>query len=213
MILNIFLWGSIITVPVFLIQIGFSELLNQLQTFTFFASYPIVIDAIKWFIIIALTEELLKYLVVKINISGSYVLDEPLDVMLYMVVAALGFTAVENILYLFSPIDNISFDVIIKTTLAVSFIRFIGATFLHTLCSATLGYFMALSFFKTEKRLKLTIIGIFISGATHGLYDFSIMTLKTPLNFVIPVIIITGLAMFVIFAFNKTKRMKSISNI
>src|SRR5260221_5839354 len=129
MILKIFIYGSLITVPVFFIQIGLSELLQQLQNVTFFASYPIIIELIKWFLVIALTEELLKYLIVKVNVFGSYALDEPLDIMLYMVVVALGFTAVENILYLFSPIDNISFDVIIKTTLTVSFIRFIGATF------------------------------------------------------------------------------------
>ncbi len=213
MILKIFIYGSLITVLAFFIQIGLSELLKQLQDVTFFASYPVAIEAIKWFLVIALTEELLKYAIVKINVSGSYVLDEPLDIMLYMVIVALGFTAVENILYLFSPIDNISFDVIIKTTLMLSFIRFIGATFLHTLCSATLGYFMAISFLETEKKVILTLIGICIAIFFHGLYDFSIMTLKAPLNFVIPVMIIIGLAIFVISAFNKTRRMKSISNI
>ncbi len=210
MILKNFLYGGLITIPVFLIQISLSELLKKLQIFTIFTDYQIITDILKWFIVIALTEEILKYLVVKLNVFNSYVLDEPLDVMLYMVVVALGFSAVENILYLFSPIDNISFNMIIKTTFIISFIRFIGATFLHTLCSATLGYFIAMSFLKTKKMLKLTTIGIFIAVFLHGLYDFSITTLNPPLNFAIPIIIITGLSIFVIYAFNKTKKMKSI---
>ncbi len=213
MILKVFLFGSLITIPTFFIQIGLSELLKQLQIFPIFADYPILINVLKWFVVIALTEEILKYLVVKLSVFDSYALDEPVDIMIYMIVAALGFAAVENIIYLLTPLDNISFNVIIQTTMIISLLRFVGATFLHTLCSATLGYFIAMSFFKTEKRLKLIIIGLFIAIFLHGLYDFSIITLNTPLNIEIPIIIIAGLAMFVIWGFNKTKKMKSISKI
>jgi len=210
MILKVFLYGVIVTIPVFLIEIGLSELLKQLQSFSFFASFPIIIDILKWFLAIALIEEVFKYLVVKLIILKSYELDEPLDIMLYMVVVALGFAALENILYLFSPIDNVSFNIIIKTTLIISFIRFIGATFLHTLSSALIGYFLAISFFNPKKKLRLTIIGISLATILHGLYNFSIITLQTPMNFIIPVIIILGLTVFMIYDFDKIKKVKSI---
>ncbi len=212
-ILKIFFYGAVITMPTFFIQIGLSELLKQLQLFAFFASFPIITNILKWFFIIALTEELFKYLAVRIAVFKSRELDEPLDMMLYMVVAALGFAAVENVLYLFSPIDNISFEAIIGTTITISFIRFIGATFLHTLVSATLGYFLVMSFFKTEKRLRLTITGISVAVILHGLYNFSIIELKNPLNFIIPIIILVGLAIFVMFQFDKIKKLKSICKI
>ncbi len=211
MIVKVFLWGSVITIPVFFIQIGLSELLGSLQALTFFKYYPIAVDIIKWFLIIALTEELLKYVIVRISALKSYALDEPLDAMLYMVVAALGFAAVENILYLFSPIGLMSFDAILEATIWITVIRFIGATFLHTLCSATLGYFVAMSFFDTKKRLQLTMIGILAATLLHGLYDFSIMTLHAPFVYVIPIVIIIELAVFVISAFDKVKKMKSVS--
>src|SRR3989344_2968232 len=121
MILKIFLWGAIITVPVYFLQIGLSELLAQLQVFPFLAQHPIIIEILRWFLVIAFTEELLKYAVVNMNVMRSYVLDEPVDIMLYMVVAALGFAAVENVLYLFSPLNSTH---ILQTTITLSFIRF-----------------------------------------------------------------------------------------
>lgn len=213
MIIKIFLYGILITIPVFLLQVSLSGLLNQLKLSGLIDGLPIVMDILKWFVVIAFTEELFKYLVVKFAILKSPVLDEPLDIMLYMIVAALGFAALENILYLSSPIDNISFDTIVKTTVAVSLFRFIGATFLHTLCSALLGYFLALSLFKAGERLKLTIIGISMATVLHGLYNFSIITLDSPFNFLIPIIIVMGLAAFIMYAFDKIKKMKGICKI
>src|SRR3989344_4984826 len=111
MIIKVFLYGVLITVPVFFIQVGLSGLLKQLQYLPLFASFPIIIDIIKWFIVIALVEEVLKYLVVKTIVFRSGELEEPLDIMLYMVVVALGFAALENIFYLLpSTIDNSPFD-------------------------------------------------------------------------------------------------------
>ncbi|OGZ73072.1 MAG: hypothetical protein A2908_01985 [Candidatus Staskawiczbacteria bacterium RIFCSPLOWO2_01_FULL_38_12b] len=213
MIIKIFLMGSVITVPVLLIQIGLSLALHQLQNGEFFSQHFIILAIVKWFIVIAFTEELLKYLIVKVNIFDNYALDEPLDIMLYMMVAALGFAAVENILYLFSPLDVSSFDMLIKTTITISFIRFVGATLLHALCSGLTGYFIALSFLDPKKKVLLSIGGLGIATFLHGLYDFSIATLIYPINFLIPSMILFGLLLFIITAFDKVKKMKSICKI
>src|SRR5579872_1111751 len=103
MIIKVYFLGCLITVPVYLLQVGFSGVADQLTFFSWFASHPVVIDILKYFLVIALSEEFFKYVVVRANVMGSFVLDEPLDIMLYMVVAALGFASVENIFYLFSP--------------------------------------------------------------------------------------------------------------
>src|SRR3989344_6180533 len=190
MTLKVFLFGALSTIPVFFIEVGLAKLLEKLQYVSFFTEYPLVVDVLKWFIVIALTEELLKYLVVKLAVFSSYELDEPLDIMLYMVVGALGFAALENILYLFSPIDGLSFQAVLQTTAMVSFVRFIGATFLHTLCSALLGYFLVLSFIHIKRKTLFTITGIMLAVGMHGLYNFSIMQLPTPFNFLVPVAII-----------------------
>ena len=207
MIFKVFLWGSFITLPVFLIQLGLSALLTELKLPSF------IISLLYWFVVIALTEEFFKYLVVRGKVFNSHHLDEPLDIMLYMIIAALGFAALENVLYLFSPADNLSFNQVLNNTLIISFIRFIGATFLHTLCSGTVGYFLALSFYETKNKRWLFLAGLSIAAILHGLYNFSIMTFKGTLQFVIPIIILTGLAIFMIWAFNRVKKMKSVGKV
>ncbi len=147
------------------------------------------------------------------TVFGSGELDEPLDIMLYMVVGALGFAALENILYLFSPIDGLAFSTVLKTTILISFLRFVGATFLHTLCAALVGYFMALSSLRSHHRFRLTLLGLFLAVGLHGLYDFSIINLHYPLNVAIPTLVICGLATFMVYDFDGIKKIKSIVKI
>lgn len=206
MILKIFLWGAFATIPVFFVQIGLTRLLSNLFI------PPIFSAIIYWFLIISLTEEIFKYIIVKIKVLNNYEFDEPLDAMLYMVISALGFAAIENILYLFSPIgiENPTFNYILDRTIIITIIRFIGATFLHTLCSALLGYFLALSFLQTKSRLRLAILGIMGASFLHGLYDFSIMTVDGIYKIIIPALILIILAIFVVTKFEKLKKVKSV---
>ncbi len=207
MILKIFLWGAFITLPVFFIQIGLSSLLDKIDF------SPIAASLIYWFLVISFTEEIFKYLVVKIKVITHYEFDEPLDAMLYMVIVALGFAAVENILYLIAPADNLSFNDVLNKTMIVSFIRFIGATFLHTLCSAVAGYFLALSICDIKKRVVYIVAGLFLAVALHGAYDFSIMTLEGSAKIIIPIGILIALAVFVFAGFEKLKKLKGVCKI
>ncbi|MFH1968081.1 MAG: PrsW family glutamic-type intramembrane protease [bacterium] len=207
MIVKIFLWGAFITIPVFFVQIGLSYLLNKAGI------SPIITSLIYWFLIIAFSEEFFKYLVVKIKVLSSPNMDEPMDIVIYMVVAALGFAAVENILYLFAPANELSFNMLVNRTLIITFIRFIGATFLHTLASAVIGYALAISYYDEKNRLLKIIFGVTAAVLLHGLYNFSIMTLDGYLKLVIPAIIIISLAFIVFSGFTKLKKMKGICKI
>jgi len=227
MILAIFFWGAIVTIPVLFIQLGLNKLLEIGITNLGFPPLKeilnlswnhlnanfLIIVLIYWFLIISLSEELFKYLVVRIKAVGSQHLDEPLDIMLYMVIAALGFTAVENVLYLFMPAGQFSFNDLVNRTLIISFARFIGATFLHTLCSATVGYYLALSFCQEKNKKMYVFGGIFMAVALHGLYNFSIMTLEGPIKIAIPIAILIILAFLVFSEFEKIKKLKGICKI
>ncbi len=213
MILKIFLLGCIATVPVYFLQVQITQFLEQLQIFPFFTYYPPATDALKWFVAIAAVEEFAKFFVVKLGVLSSRQLDEPVDLMIYMVVVALGFAAVENILYLFAPLGNISITAIIQTTVAISFVRFIGATLLHTLCSALLGYYLVIGVSKSKRNIFFLVMGIIFASSFHGLYDFAITVLPTPLNIIIPITIIVVLFTLMIYNFNRAKNMKSICKI
>ena len=207
MILKIFLWGAFITIPVFFVQKGLAHLL-ELTNFDVLTT-----SILYWFLIIAFSEEVFKYLVIRIKAFNNPNLDEPIDIMLYMVIAALGFAAVENILYLFSPVGQMSFNDIVAKSLIMILVRFIGATFLHTLCSATIGYSLAISFYQAKRKYIPLFLGISTAIILHGLYDFSLIMTDGYMKFIIPASIIVILAIFVLYGFAKTKKMKSVCKI
>jgi RsiW-degrading membrane proteinase PrsW (M82 family) len=209
MIIKIFLLGAFITLPVFFVQVGLTNLLAFLKINPPSTLYSILY----WFLVISFSEEFLKYLVVRIKVVDNPCLDEPLDIMLYMVVSALGFATVENILYLFTPVGDMSLSQLINRTLMVDLIRFVGATFLHTLCSAAIGYSMAIAFLKMKSRRLLVFLGILMGVVLHGLYDFSIMTLDGNAKFIVPGTLIVILAILVFWGFAVLRNMKSICEV
>lgn len=99
------------------------------------------------------------------------VFDEPLDAVIYMVTAALGFSAMENTLFLFGSLQQGTLHGIISGDL-----RFIGATLLHTLSSATIGVSMAYSYYKTVGTRRLfAVLGVVLATALHTLFNFFIL--------------------------------------
>ena len=117
-------------------------------------------------------EEVLKYALALIMVLWNRAVDEPIDVIIYMVTIALGFAALENTLYLFNPIVNGE----IASGAVTGFFRFLGSTLLHVLASGTVGAFLALSFFKSPlTKLFWGTVGLFVAIVLHALFNFFIM--------------------------------------
>ncbi|PIU16596.1 hypothetical protein COT20_00095 [bacterium (Candidatus Gribaldobacteria) CG08_land_8_20_14_0_20_39_15] len=203
MVLKIFFYGMLAALPAAFLEMGIFQEFGKLNL------SPFLIIVLNTFLGVALIEEVLKYLVVRGKVLGSPEFDEPIDAMLYMIIAALGFAALENILILFRLGPTFLFG----QTLGVSILRFLGATFLHALASGTVGYFLALSFFEIKKGVKLLSFGLGISILLHGLYNFSIIEIEGSLRFLIPLVILIGLAIFLTFAFKRLQKMKSVCKI
>ncbi|PIQ06836.1 MAG: hypothetical protein COW72_01540 [Candidatus Nealsonbacteria bacterium CG18_big_fil_WC_8_21_14_2_50_37_10] len=202
-VIKIFFYGMLATLPAVFLEKGILEITSEPPFSNFFP--PFLITVFNIFIGIALIEEVLKYLVVRGKVLKNAEFDEPTDVILYMIIAALGFAALENILILFRFCPAFLF----KEAFSISIFRFLGATFLHTLCSGTVGFFLALSFFETKKRFQLFATGLGLAFLLHGLYNFSIMEMEGNLKVLIPIIILIGLAIFVSLGFKRLKKMKS----
>lgn len=209
MILKIFFWGMLSALPAALIEIGISQaFLKILGEAIFLHSFWY------WLLGIALIEEWLKYLVVKNQVINNPEFDEPVDAIIYLIIAALGFAALENILFLwpdskallFKNAQTLSFFL---QPLSISCLRFVGATFLHALCSGSVGFFLGLAFFKNKLRGKLTFLGLLIASLLHGLYNFSIMEIEGGLKLIIPITVLAGLALLVSFGFKTLSRLKS----
>ncbi len=204
MILRIFSYGVLAAVPAVFIELGFFKTM-ALPPFSPFLS-PSLISFINIFVGVALTEEALKYLVVMKKVLKHPECDEPLDIMLYMVITALGFVFLENLLIFLSPK---MFLLNFGETVVLAGFRLISATFLHALTSGTIGFFIAMGCFEIKKKGVLLFGGFFLAVGLHGLYNLAIMNMKGYPAIILPVIIITGLAIFVSVAFKKVREMAS----
>ena len=120
----------------------------------------------------AVTEELIKFLAAWFLVLRSRAVDEPIDAIIYMLTVALGFSALENTLFLIGPIahgDTVG-------TLLAGNLRFIGATLLHTLASATVGISLALSFYRNKHIQRMYVLcGLVVAIALHTLFNFFIL--------------------------------------
>lgn len=129
-------------------------------------------DGIFLIIIWSAIEELMKYFGALFVALKSRFLDEPVDAMIYLITVALGFVAMENSLFLLSPLG--------ESDIIVSFmtgnLRFMGASILHVLSSATIGIFIGLAFYKSYFTKKISLItGIILAITLHSAFNFFII--------------------------------------
>lgn len=119
--------GALVSLPVLGLQMGFQELAGT--------AVPGAIIIVG----LALIEETLKFAAGFATAHRDPALHEPIDAMMVMVVAALGFTTVENLFIIGTTLTDLSVASLggAAETLAL---RTVGATLLHALVSASVGY-------------------------------------------------------------------------
>ncbi len=121
----------------------------------------------------AATEEILKFGAAYFVALRWGVFNEPIDAVIYLVTAALGFSMVENALFLVPSIVQGDFI----HTLLTGDMRFIGATLLHTLASATIGITIALAYNQPASvRIRVALGGVILAIALHALFNFFILS-------------------------------------
>ncbi len=223
MIIKVFFLGMLSAICALFIELGFQKILNLLAGYKGFTGLlaifpgPAFVElygaaigtALMIFIGGALVEEYGKYLAVKIGVFKSSELDEPADLVLYMIISALGFAALENLLVLsnFHPLLTVG-----KALESMTW-RFVSATFLHALCSGTFGFFIALHLFNIARGKKFIVLGLIISAGLHGVYNWAIMRMENWGKIAIPLFIIIVLSCFVSYSFNKLKKFKGVCKI
>lgn len=101
--------------------------------------------------------------------------NEPVDPIIYMITAALGFVALENTLFIFGPlIGNNSAESLITGNL-----RFIGASLLHVISSSIIGVSLAFSFYKSRREhLLRTAIALLVAIVVHTSFNLVIIHWK-----------------------------------
>ena len=149
-----FLLGILTAFPV--VYVG-----GQLRTFLGVSSGSDILGIIIYaFVVVALIEEGMKYLVLRNYAYRLKEFDEPYDGIMYGATVSLGFAAIENVLYVYQGGET------------VALWRMFTAVPAHAVFGVLMGYYVGRAKFMTKgspqiERLK----GLLIAVLFHGLYD------------------------------------------
>ncbi len=156
------------------------------------------------FLLFATVEELFKYGAAYISCLNTRYNDEPIDAVIYLISAALGFAALENTFFLNTPLlqNNIVGSVVTGN------LRFIGANLLHITSSAIIGISIAFSFYKPRWQKKLyLIVGIILAIGLHALFNFFIIKAGQGLLIIFGIVWLGIIALILVL--EKIKQLKS----
>ncbi|WNB17962.1 PrsW family intramembrane metalloprotease [Marivirga arenosa] len=144
------------------------------------------------FLGIGVVEELIKIIPVLIILFYTKEIDEPIDLIYYASISALGFAFIENLLYF----RDVSGSIVVGRALTSA----VG----HMVDSSIIAYGIIL--FKFRKESVFTVVQLFMLGAfAHGLYDFLIFEELTFLFFAFFAFFIQSWAIIINNAINNSK--------
>ncbi len=155
--------------------------------------------------VFALIEEVMKFAAAYLAIGRSWIAKNPVDLMIYLIVAALGFATLENIgaLATFSLGEHgLGFSGLLATSFAEAIsLRFVGATLLHSLASGIVGYYWALGILR-HKISRYLMLGLAIATVLHTFFNLLILNYG---SVIYALVFLTLLGFFVLNDFEKLK--------
>ncbi len=194
LIIKTFIYGAIMSVPALLVQLILEKEISGIPGMFFVAMF-----------LYSVIEEALKFWGAYASVRWLPDFDEPIDGMIYMVVAGLGFATIENIFVLSSFFGVSGLHEIAGAGQAL-LLRLIGATLLHTLASALIGYYWAHGIVKKEE-WRFIIIGLVIASIVHGIFNYLVYVMQDT-NLLVPSLFLVSVTFFVLNDFEKIRREK-----
>ncbi len=129
-----------------------------------FFSFGSIVDV---FLYVALVEELIKFIAVRIKAYSSPHFSEVMDGIVYTVAAGLGFATAENIIY------------VLENGLSVAIVRAFLSVPDHAVWAGIMGFYIGLAKFRSvsinQQRMRI-IEGIGIAVILHGVYDITVFS-------------------------------------
>lgn len=123
-------------------------------------------------LIFVIVEEFIKYLAAYILFFRTKLFNEPIDAFIYLMTAAIGFSAMENAMYLINPL--LAGDT--AAALIHSNMRFIGASVLHVASSGILALSIGYAFCKKPWiREMYAWLGLSAAVLIHWLFNIMLL--------------------------------------
>ncbi len=159
------LFGALAVIPALSWEAPFRDLLQT--------SNSLPVQLALSFLVVGLGEEFFKLAAVYLAVARTMHFSEPMDGIIYSIATSIGFSVVENILY------------ISAFGLVVAPLRGTIATLAHIAFSGLAGYFLGKARF-SDRPLPIIALGLLAATMAHGLYDFMLITgLVSPLLMVL----------------------------
>ena len=177
-ILRIFLAGALAVIPSFLLQKASLNYFGEIKILYYEPSWSLsmmqfILQGIPLFATWALIEEAMKLVAAYFGGLHTRDYDEPLDAMIYLITAATGFAAFENMLFLAKTLYDPNWQF---TFLLTGNLRFLGAMVLHIASSAFCGAVIALTACSSRlKKVIAVILGLLTATLLHALFNFFII--------------------------------------
>lgn len=192
MVLRVFFYGMLVAIPILIIEVvytclaGFrcplsaSEDAGTLQALYInpFLANPVFF--VVFFVgINAFIEEYFKYLAARWGAFKRLEFDEPVDAMVYLIIAALGFATVENIFGSLGALGEKG----IQGVFGLLVFRSGSAVLLHALSSGVIGFIIGLSMVKAKAinyllpRRFWVLMALLVGTLLHALYNYSVNSL------------------------------------
>ena len=198
---KVFLTGIIVSPIAILLQLALIKCGEIIAVRACIPTGFILPNSPEFFLWSAFVEELIKYYAVKIIVLNRPEFDEPIDAMIYMMTASLGFAAIENTLIAFQTTPDG-----VAITINTLVLRFVGATLLHALSGALLGYFLAISWFFQHHRKKLFVVGLMLATLFHFTFNMIIFTFEGKVTALLyTTSLLLGMAFLISILFDKLK--------
>lgn len=176
---------------------------GQILVNSWFTSFGIHIYSLVSLFVLAGVEEFFKFGAAYAVMKGRKELNEAVDPMIYMITAALGFAAIENIASLFRLNDGIALTV---DSLETTILRFVGATLLHSLSSGLVGYYWGRSMVTRESFWGMIGKGLLFATVLHTIFNYFIIKFE-PATVALLFLIFVGF--FILGDFEKLKKSDS----
>lgn len=139
------------------------------------------------FMVIALVEEGLRYLFLRLLFARSEEINQTVDGLQVGVASGIGFAFVENTLYFLRLLERLDFD----TLAVVFFLRFLISTFGHIAFGGVMGLELTHALARPLERRSRLVRAFVLPWAMHGLFDFLLsvrLSAYTVLLLLIPLI-------------------------
>jgi protease PrsW len=162
------------------------------------ASVGVEVFSVVSLLTLAFIEEVMKFGAAYFAVGKSPLLSEPVEWMLYMIVAAMGFATLENLGAIANIPTSLAFVSAFFTTASL---RFVGATLLHALTSGIVGYHWALGIAR-KKVLRNLSVGFLYATVLHAVFNYLILTYG---NIAYTLVLLVIVGFFVLNDFEKLK--------